>query len=356
MNLIFTSLKTFASQYLENSKIYKTASKENPSWDLLVNQLPSLFKQKLYLSDRYKIEGSIGAGNLSECPWICFFDTDITTSATKGYYLVLLFRSDMKGFYISLNQGWTQYKDQYGLKNGRVKILENAKKATEILRSLSEQFITGKIDLNAQHDLSKGYELANICAVYYDLKDAHTDQKLLNDLNNLIGIYRELKGLVGTNILDIQSIASEEDYQKEVQNVSPVNLKDGPIEKSETQSSSTQTKRQKRSAGIAKNALISSKYECFFDASHQTFTSSAANQPYVEAHHIIPMQQQDHYKYSLDVPENIIALCPNCHSKIHLAIFSEKEPMLEQLFNVRTAGLKIRGLDLTLNQLKAFYK
>lgn len=356
MNNIIDMLVSFAEEYLENGKIHKTANNKNPSRNILVNQLPNLFQQKSYLGSNYKIEGSIGQGNLSECPWICFFDKDITTSAQRGYYVVLAFSANMQGFYLSLNQGWTQYENAYKSKEGKKKIYANAVKAVQLLRSIPSIFITGRLNLYAKKPLSAGYELANICAVYYDFKDKHTDQELLNDLNSLIGIYKELKGLVGKNILDIQMVASEEDYQSEVQNVVPLHLQDGPIVKFEQQSSTTPSKRQKRNAAIAKNALITANYECCFDTSHKTFTSYVSKQPYVEAHHVIPMQQEDIYQYSLDVPENIVALCPSCHRKIHLAIFSEKEPMLEHLFKLREEGLKTRGLELDLNQLKEFYK
>ena len=37
------------------------------------------------------VEGSAGAGNWAAVPWISVFDPAITTSATRGYYLVYLF-------------------------------------------------------------------------------------------------------------------------------------------------------------------------------------------------------------------------------------------------------------------------
>src|SRR5262249_52580282 len=37
------------------------------------------------------VEGSAGAGNWAAVPWISVFDPAITTSATRGYYVVYLF-------------------------------------------------------------------------------------------------------------------------------------------------------------------------------------------------------------------------------------------------------------------------
>ena len=62
----------------------------------------------------------------------------------------------------------------------------------------------------------------------------------------------------------------------------------------------------------------------------QDHSRDSVNQlQFVEVHHLIPMEKQNDFEDSLDVPENIVALCPNCHRKIHLASKSEKQPMIE---------------------------
>lgn len=52
---------------------------------------------------QYLVEGSSGAGNRADMPWICIFDRDITESATYSIYICYLFRADMTGAYLSLN-------------------------------------------------------------------------------------------------------------------------------------------------------------------------------------------------------------------------------------------------------------
>jgi 5-methylcytosine-specific restriction protein A len=44
----------------------------------------------------------------------------------------------------------------------------------------------------------------------------------------------------------------------------------------------------------------------------------------MKAHHMIPMEYQDYFTYSIDVPENVISLCPNCHRKAYLSVMEEK--------------------------------
>ena len=55
-------------------------------------------------------------GNWAQLPWIAIFNPKITKSAQSGYYIVYLFREDMKGVYISLNQGVTEYKINMAIK------------------------------------------------------------------------------------------------------------------------------------------------------------------------------------------------------------------------------------------------
>jgi len=50
------------------------------------------------------VEGSAGAGNWATVPWISVFDPAITTSATRGYYVVYLFHASEPVVHLSLNR------------------------------------------------------------------------------------------------------------------------------------------------------------------------------------------------------------------------------------------------------------
>lgn len=55
--------------------------------------------------------------------------------------------------------------------------------------------------------------------------------------------------------------------------------------------------------------------------------------PYVEGHHLIPMQAQpDFAPKSLDRPENIVPLCPACHARIHKGNEEERKEMVQTLY------------------------
>ena len=82
---------------------------------MIRNEAPEEIKG--ILDDKnYLVKGSPGMGNWAQLPWIAIFNPNITNGAHSGYYIVYLFREDMEGVYISLNQGVTEYKKNMGIK------------------------------------------------------------------------------------------------------------------------------------------------------------------------------------------------------------------------------------------------
>jgi 5-methylcytosine-specific restriction protein A len=59
------------------------------------------------------VEGSAGAGNWAAVTWISVFDPAITTSATRGYYVVYLFHVNDPVVHLSLNQGTTAVREEF---------------------------------------------------------------------------------------------------------------------------------------------------------------------------------------------------------------------------------------------------
>ena len=182
---------------------------------------------------QYLIKGSSGEGNMSVSPWIGIFDKDVTTSARKEYAVVYLFDTKMNRFYLSLNQGWTQYhhsvlrKDS---KTGKYKkgdyasgylefsstndaataIKKNAKIAQNLINSsrgfsfdpisLSSEFdpMKGKVPKNKEN-LAWGYEMGNILSKCYEIDAIPSEEVLFDDLFKMLGIYRELKVILDNN-------------------------------------------------------------------------------------------------------------------------------------------------------------
>lgn len=144
-----------------------------------------------------------------------------------------------------------------------------------------------------------------------------------------------------------QEMLSEEDEQSE-------SLEDRPMEKP-SKTSNGKTYSYKRNTKVSKKAIRHADYICEFDSSHRAFTSRVTNKNYVEAHHLVPMEYQDKFEVSLDVEANIVSLCPSCHKKLHHATFSEKEPLLKQLYDARKTRLESCGVEIEENDLLDYY-
>ena len=58
--------------------------------------------------------GSPGKGKGAATPWIAIFDPLVTSSATRGYYVVYLFHVKSSTVHLSLNQGTTAARAEFG--------------------------------------------------------------------------------------------------------------------------------------------------------------------------------------------------------------------------------------------------
>lgn len=99
----------------------------------------------------------------------------------------------------------------------------------------------------------------------------------------------------------------------------------------------------KRSGILRTQSLEFAHYECALDHSHQTFIAESTHKPYMEAHHIIPMNLQGRFPNSLDVYANIICLCPICHRKIHLGLRDERREIIDRIYEERKDRLYHSG-------------
>ncbi|MGF7118649.1 MrcB family domain-containing protein [Methanobacterium oryzae] len=176
-------------------KQYKSAKNENftghPIANILRNEIPTELKEIIGNSDKYKVSGSAGQGNWTYSPWVAILNKEITESPQSGYYLVYLFREDMRGVYLSLNQGMTDLKNQHGT-NKTNEILKS--KSKEYREKLGEQNeFLNSINLGAINSSSASfYEEGNIYAKYYDLSNFPSDDAFKNDLKIFLGLYDSL--------------------------------------------------------------------------------------------------------------------------------------------------------------------
>jgi 5-methylcytosine-specific restriction protein A len=75
----------------------------------------------------------------------------------------------------------------------------------------------------------------------------------------------------------------------------------------------------------------------------------------LEAYHLIPMGKQGDFEFDIDVPENIVSLCPNCHKKIHLSEDIVKRDILIEAYEKKRSQLPERGIDIDITTFFKIY-
>lgn len=141
---------------------------------------------------RLRVSASVGKGNWSEIPWISILDGRLTSTTQQGIYIVYLFRSDMTGLYVTLNQGVTIPKKNIGWAEAAQFLKRTAKSLQERYReSLHQHFsIEGGISLRStQSSLGAEYEVSTIAWRFYDAKSLPPVEEMLKDLYRLLDVY-----------------------------------------------------------------------------------------------------------------------------------------------------------------------
>ncbi|MFA1739358.1 MrcB family domain-containing protein [Lysinibacillus fusiformis] len=375
VNFISENLAQAFGRILTEYLIEKNNSfKNNELGRFVRNELVEILNETMSLDeDKYYVSGSVGQGVWATIPWLCCFDRSVTTSATNGYYLVYLFKEDMSGFYLSLNQGYTYFRDKYGAKEGRQKVSHTATLIRNMIE-VPEEYEQSSINLGSMRDLAVGYEKGHIYGKYYDANNMPSDRELISDFRVLLEAYKKIVTFMkGRSVKefndylllqdDLEFLETDEERYQEMANEITTNkpiplfeLPEVPRSPKDTVVDEGGKERYPRNAKEAADALLREKYKCEVDPYHETFTSKATNHQYVEAHHFVGIA---HYKkfpeVDLDRAANIVSLCPNCHRKIHHGSDIERLSMIETLYEKIEGRLKQVGIEVTMTQLKEFY-
>jgi hypothetical protein len=176
-------------------KARHTPFRENTLAQFIRTDFPAIIEKAIGVeSSKYIINGSPGAGNWASVPWLAILDKDITNTSQKGFYPVYLFREDMSGIYLSLNQGTTYLMKQLG----RVEAMNKAKQFSAALRSSITDLVEWSIDieLGSNTQLGSSYEPPNIGAKFYPANAIPNNATLEIDLKELLDIYQIAKEAV----------------------------------------------------------------------------------------------------------------------------------------------------------------
>ena len=169
----------------------------NPFGEFVRKDIPAmLYKTGLIDKDKYLIAGSVGQGNWAMVPWICIFDRTITTSATKGEYIVYLLSNDCSELYLTFNQGCTEIRKKHNRKETISIMRENAMKIAKQVDShgFSED---ENISLGGGlTELGLLYQKGTIFYKKYEIDAIPDDSELLDDLSKMMDIYKSYSRLL----------------------------------------------------------------------------------------------------------------------------------------------------------------
>jgi 5-methylcytosine-specific restriction protein A len=143
------------------------------------------------LSNGLRVVGSAGAGNWASVPWISVFDPIVTESATRGYYVVYLFHASEPIIHLSLNQGTTAVREEFG-SDARLIMRDQATLMRHRVEDLFERDMVTQIELGSSQELPRDYEAAHATGYSYKLTDPPTESRLISDLRKLTKLYLTL--------------------------------------------------------------------------------------------------------------------------------------------------------------------
>ncbi len=337
--------------------------------EIIRKELPAAIVRKTSIDSReYKVEGSIGKGQYAEVAWISIFDRAITESATRGIYIVFLYSVGGKSVYLSLNQGYTYFSEEFSSKEARKEIVKMADVLRGYITVNNSRFVDS-IDLGAQKALGRGYEAGHIIGVKYEFNNMPSDIDIVRDIFDLLSVFKSIRTLFagrtvekfydflvaqGRGLINLKTV-EEEANTTNVIDTKEEEIVDEPKAKQEAVIDDKGTRRFPRDPQVAARALSQGKYLCTFNNEHYTFKAKGSEHMYVEAHHLIPISESDKFVTSIDVEANIVSLCSICHDCIHHGTDDDKFALIKKLYTQRKERLVKAGIYVSLEQLLGFY-
>lgn len=291
-------------------KEYPIASQEVFTQHALANFIRGGLRDAVAIAagkdERLLFKGSAGQGNWARGPWVGIFDKLVTASAQSGYYPVYLFREDMTGLYLSLNQGMTEAKKLYK-SDAKTALKSRAANYRAMLGKEISEYPEISIDLHPSDPANDTafYEAGNICAKFYALGDLPNEVQLSRDLINMLKLYNLL--VQGETNSEVSNTTFEGDEPPEMAYEDATRFR--------------MHKRIERNAGLAKAVKKHHGYSCQVCNTNFEAIYGAIGKEYIEAHHLKPLASLKGKKVAMDPATDFAVLCANCHRMIHRSGF-----------------------------------
>lgn len=253
----------------------------------------------------FVVEGSAGAGNWAAVPWISVFDPAITTSATYGYYVVYLFHRSEPIVHLSLNQGTTSVREEFGTRAREI-LRDRADLMRKRIPEFAGSLVVNQIELGSGAGLPGDYAAGHVLGVSYSFNALPDEAHLRSDLQTIARAYRALTYRGGVDAeVEIQSdLADEFAIPPQVS-----------ITETRKYAYHRKVERNRTAAKYAKKFHGSRCQACDLDFGERY---GEIGKGFIEAHHLRPIAKlEEGIPVKYDVAADFAVLCSNCHRMIH---------------------------------------
>ena len=252
---------------------------------------------------RYRVAGSAGQSTWADSPWVAVLDILITSSPQRGFYVAYVFPGDMRGVYLSLQQGITDLRLGSGDRQAKERLNAEAAKCRSQLGSLPPRLRLTTINLATQSPSRRSafYEAGNVCAIYYDARSIPSEDVLVSDYHLLLSLYERLVEQKNREEASVQVGYEGLPLKKLLDDVTNMKMH----------------QRYERNPQLARKVKRILGYTCQACGFRFGDFYGPLGADYIEAHHLVPRSELRGQIVSLDPGSDFAVLCSNCHSMIH---------------------------------------
>ena len=139
-------------------------------------------------TSRLQVRWSVGQGNWATIPWVALLDPEVTDRVSRGVYVIFLFRADLSGVYLTLNQGTTEMGSGAGV---AVELRRRAQALREGCGALPARgfLLDNTIDLHSTTPIARGYQHATAAHKVFEAGKVPEDAVIEADLAAVCGAY-----------------------------------------------------------------------------------------------------------------------------------------------------------------------
>ena len=238
-------------------------------------------------------------------PWISVFDPAITTSATRGYYVVYLFHAEKPLVHLSLNQGTTAVREEFASKT-RAVLADRAELMRKRVSDFAQPLPVTTIELGSDARLPGDYVAGHALGATYALEALPDELTLRTDLQTIVRAYRALNYRGGVE----GDVETQSDVTEEF-NIAP-------------QATIVETRKYVYHRKIERNRTAAKNAKKFHGTTCQACELNFGKrygdigEGFIEAHHLKPIGTlEEGVPIKYDVAADFAVLCANCHRMIH---------------------------------------